>query len=698
MNIEDLISQYIDGSLPSEAEAELHHRLAVSPEARRLFRAHIMLKGVARDQRVLHVPTPAMRSSLFERLAREEGMKLQEPASEQVAVVEIPARDGAQDELPRLSTPGGGTPRSIPSSTLRGDTSRRRRRMLPWLIPIVMAGLMIGVLWNVGERDERNAGTMAGRNVEELPPAPGERGGDMVNPSSPQAGVSSDAAPRSDRDDVAPRSDAGETSATANGRGDETRSGAVGSVAQGRFDASVEESDAAGGTDDKANSLALSAPERSVRENDRVEALADRPSSAQNMGPTVTRRADRRRADTRDAESRTSRQNEPPRDRHYAARPPASLGNAVANSPANAADAEMSQESLRAKEDQGGGARLQPRDGMALGDMAANNPVTTSSATNRTDTTSARWFGAFSDGSSERIAMENERYGNALRDRPLEEDMSAPSRTMASASESKVESATNMPESEIVVQREGATPTESKTAKHKSIAPPLVSSTGVEGSDKKESLASVPSNQMLAAAPPPAAPPPAAPPAAPMIALDSSGQSVEKSANGMSIRGSRKVESMSSSHDAPLDAAPSSQTGYVAGLEQRSMIDLESSAVTLQVIARGGVELGNVHQIYLLLGGENDRQDGLEVFGGGGYRYMLLVSRNWNVALGGWTGAGKRYFRSGVEIPVIYKISRVIRIELIPTLHYTRRIDGAAVPGESGRVTPGVGVGAGVTW
>lgn len=130
MNIEDLISQYIDGTLSSDAEAELHHRLAVSPESRRLFRAHIMLRGVARDQRVLHTPAPDVRAKLFDRLAREEGM-----AAMPVPPVAPPAAKA-------------GTPVPSPAMARQERPERRRRRALPWLIPTMIAGALLVFLWS----------------------------------------------------------------------------------------------------------------------------------------------------------------------------------------------------------------------------------------------------------------------------------------------------------------------------------------------------------------------------------------------------------------------------------------------------------------------------------------------------------------------------------------------------------------------
>lgn len=73
MNIEDLISHYLDGELSPDAEAEMHYQLSLSPEGRKLFREHMALRGAAHDRGLLLQPTPEMRSSLFGRLA-EEGM------------------------------------------------------------------------------------------------------------------------------------------------------------------------------------------------------------------------------------------------------------------------------------------------------------------------------------------------------------------------------------------------------------------------------------------------------------------------------------------------------------------------------------------------------------------------------------------------------------------------------------------------
>src|SRR5262245_31887121 len=132
MNIEDLITQYIDGDLSSEAESELHHRLAVSPEARKLFRAQIALHGVAQDARVLHRPTAKMRTDLFSRLQQEEGM-------EEIAAI-----------VPSVARAAEG-PRSIPSdnvtSTAVATERRRRRRLIPILMPFLIGVIATGVLF-----------------------------------------------------------------------------------------------------------------------------------------------------------------------------------------------------------------------------------------------------------------------------------------------------------------------------------------------------------------------------------------------------------------------------------------------------------------------------------------------------------------------------------------------------------------------
>ncbi len=191
MNIEDLISQYIDGTLSGDAEAELHHRLAVSPEARRLFRAHIMLRGMARDQRVLHAPTPAMRSSLFDRLQREEGLGDVSvmPADDQIAGLSATALSAAA-----LPIHGDVPP---VASVHVSEPGRRRRRILPWLVPLVIACAALLVLWNPTARYSGNGGGDLAVNEGPRAAAPGAgvEGSVAGSATAPVAGGSKQAAP-----------------------------------------------------------------------------------------------------------------------------------------------------------------------------------------------------------------------------------------------------------------------------------------------------------------------------------------------------------------------------------------------------------------------------------------------------------------------------------------------------------------------
>ncbi len=128
MDIELLISQYIDGELTSDAEADLHHRLAVSPEARSLFRAQLALRGVARDARVLATPTTDLRSRLFDRLQQEGFTPEALPSS-----------------ITPIAAPTAVVAHSIPSPRVAGTDRRRRRRAIAWaLVPILFLVAVIG--------------------------------------------------------------------------------------------------------------------------------------------------------------------------------------------------------------------------------------------------------------------------------------------------------------------------------------------------------------------------------------------------------------------------------------------------------------------------------------------------------------------------------------------------------------------------
>jgi hypothetical protein len=188
MNIEDLIAQYIDGDLPGEAESELHHRLAVSPEARKLFRAQIALHGLAQDARVLHRPTAKMRADLFERLQQEEGME------EVAAIVPSVARAAEQ-------------PRSIPSdnvtSTARA-TARRRRRLVPMLLPFLIGVIATGVVfWSLNTGGPASSPQMARSVVIDSDQHEGRTGSNSTSSEAPISPLEkqtfSDATPSTER-------------------------------------------------------------------------------------------------------------------------------------------------------------------------------------------------------------------------------------------------------------------------------------------------------------------------------------------------------------------------------------------------------------------------------------------------------------------------------------------------------------------
>lgn len=179
MDIELLISHYIDGDLTSDAEAELHHRLAVSPDARALFRAQLALKGVARDSRVLSTPSDDLRARLFDRLQGEGFSSAALPASVSAPVASA------------LTT----TPRSIASPRLEGTDRRRRRRALAWaLVPLMLLALFFGRDVFI-DQDPSAEGLI----VDDVAPATPSRPGDIV-PHTMTPAPLSDAGPAHSND------------------------------------------------------------------------------------------------------------------------------------------------------------------------------------------------------------------------------------------------------------------------------------------------------------------------------------------------------------------------------------------------------------------------------------------------------------------------------------------------------------------
>ncbi|MGE3802136.1 MAG: anti-sigma factor, partial [Candidatus Kapaibacterium sp.] len=148
MDIEQLISQYLDGELSSEAEGEFHQKLSISPEARALFREHLKLQSIARDERVLHQPTASMQSALFARLQEEEGMA---PVGALPLIEEEEAPSPAHSPIisptkPRaVPTPSGDRTSVASVDDQRSEERRRKRRLIPILIPLMLLCIVGGV-------------------------------------------------------------------------------------------------------------------------------------------------------------------------------------------------------------------------------------------------------------------------------------------------------------------------------------------------------------------------------------------------------------------------------------------------------------------------------------------------------------------------------------------------------------------------
>jgi hypothetical protein len=84
-NIEDRIIAYFDGRISDDESADLLHRVSVSPEIRKLFREHEMLRELARSAQASTVVRPELEASLFSRieaLAAAEQAPLAVPVEE----------------------------------------------------------------------------------------------------------------------------------------------------------------------------------------------------------------------------------------------------------------------------------------------------------------------------------------------------------------------------------------------------------------------------------------------------------------------------------------------------------------------------------------------------------------------------------------------------------------------------------------
>ncbi|HET6512918.1 MAG TPA: hypothetical protein VFH43_12040 [Candidatus Kapabacteria bacterium] len=85
-SIEDRIIAYFDGRLTDDESADLLHRVSVSPEIRRIFREHEMLREMAHTAQASTVVRPELEASIFSRieaLAAAEQAPLAEPVAQE---------------------------------------------------------------------------------------------------------------------------------------------------------------------------------------------------------------------------------------------------------------------------------------------------------------------------------------------------------------------------------------------------------------------------------------------------------------------------------------------------------------------------------------------------------------------------------------------------------------------------------------
>ena len=167
MNIEQTISLYLDGELTSEQEAEFHHLLSVSPEARSLFREHMALQSIARDEQTLLAPEEGLRNALFGKLAAEGMAVAAMPAgvsatSLSEATLTMPAEETISSREPDFVVPAAdpltpgrrGSKRSAASESrparARGEgeeEEKKRRRLVPFLVPFLLMAVAGSILW-----------------------------------------------------------------------------------------------------------------------------------------------------------------------------------------------------------------------------------------------------------------------------------------------------------------------------------------------------------------------------------------------------------------------------------------------------------------------------------------------------------------------------------------------------------------------
>lgn len=210
---EETISHYLDGTLSEEQEAELHHLMSVSPEARTLFREQMRLHQLAQNEKVLLPVEPALRESLFSRLAAEgmsvDAMPIAPPEPTVVSaretsggVTDTPA--GISAALARPDIPATPDQRSPIEADRREQEQKRRRRLVPFLIPLLALAISSGFLiatdnWPFGAGNgdgEILASTEVRSDVAEEAPS------DPTLPSAAVGTTDRDAVPPTTTDDT----------------------------------------------------------------------------------------------------------------------------------------------------------------------------------------------------------------------------------------------------------------------------------------------------------------------------------------------------------------------------------------------------------------------------------------------------------------------------------------------------------------
>lgn len=189
MNIEQTISLYLDGELTSDQEAEFHHLLSVSPEARSLFREQMALQSVARSEGALLTPEDGLRNSLFGRLRNEgfsadalpsgitptSGMAAEGTTDRATppAMTEQVRRRPAPEALSAAPMRSPVANESVANEAVGEGEQKRRRPLIPLLIPVLLLAVAGSILWFdrdslLSDNTGQNVAAVADRNDSEM--------------------------------------------------------------------------------------------------------------------------------------------------------------------------------------------------------------------------------------------------------------------------------------------------------------------------------------------------------------------------------------------------------------------------------------------------------------------------------------------------------------------------------------------------